>query len=451
MGILAARALECRMNEESKFDRKNYFYPDLPKGYQISQYDLPIAEKGYLEIEIPKGVRDYAKIGITRIHLEEDAAKSLHDPKSNETLVDYNRSSTPLIEIVTEPDFRTPQEAKIFLQELRAIMRCLDISDADMEKGQLRCDANISLQPIKDDGTVTDKQLYPKTEIKNLNSFKAVERALEYEIKRQSKLWDKDEAPQGQSTRGWNEAEEVTEEQRAKEEEHDYRYFPEPDLPPLDLGKMIASSAAELPELPIAKRKRFCQEYGLSSEAAKILSTDPKWANYTENVISELKAWLSTLPGLEGTADEIYENNKKKLAKLIGGWLTTKLAAVMAEKSIDIKNLKITPENFAEFISLIYTNKVNSTTAQKILAIMAENGKDPSQIMEDEELGQMDNVKELEEIVKDAVKNNPEQAAAYRAGKTPLIQFFVGVVMKSTEGKADPNVTRVLLEKYLKE
>jgi len=451
MGILAAQALNCQIQEKSKFDRKNYFYPDLPKGYQISQYDMPIALGGYLEITMPKGPREYAKIGITRVHLEEDAAKSFHDAKSKETLIDYNRSSTPLIEIVTEPDFRSPQEAKVFLQELRTIMRYLGISDANMEMGQLRCDANISLQKVDADGKPIHESFFPKTEIKNLNSFKSVERALEYEIKRQTKLWDEANPPRQQATRGWNEVEGVTQEQRVKEEEHDYRYFPEPDLPMLDLGEIINMAKLDIPELPNAKRERFKDEYGLSDEAVKFLCADAHWAEYTENVISELKSWLASLPDIEGTTDEIYEQNKKKLAKLVGGWLSSKLQGIMADKKIDIRDLKIDPENFAEFISLIYTNKINSATAQKMLGLMIETGKDPSQIMEDEELGQMDNVKELEKIVQDVVKNNPEQVAEYRAGKITVIQFLVGLVMKSTEGKADPNITRVLLEKYLEE
>ena len=451
MGVLIARALNCQLAEESKFDRKNYFYPDLPKGYQISQYDLPIGKDGFWEIEIPQGPRDYAKINIVRVHLEEDAAKSIHGAKAGETLIDYNRGGTPLAEIVTAPDFHTPQEAKIFLQELRTIMRYLNVSNADMEKAQLRCDANISLQRIDDKGNLADTTLFPKTEIKNLNSFKSVERALEYEIKRQTKLWDEDNPPRVQSTRGWNEQKTVTEEQRAKEVEKDYRYFPEPDLPPMDLGKIISQSQGDLPELPIAKRKRFMQEYGLPAEAARFLCSEIEWAEYTENVVSELKSWLASLPEVEGTTDEIYDKNKAKLSKLIGGWLCSKLQGAMTDKKIDIKALKITPENFAEFISLIYTNKVGSAAAQKILAIMLETGKDPSHIMEDEELGQMSDVKEIETVVQDAVRQNPEQAAEYRAGKTALIQFFVGLAMKSTEGKADPNIVKVLLEKYLKE
>jgi len=449
MGIMAAQALNCELQEKTKFDRKNYFYPDLPKGYQISQYDMPIAKNGYLEVKVPKGGRELARIGITRVHLEEDAAKSFHG-KGGDTLVDYNRSSAPLIEIVTEPDFESPAEAKAFLQELRTIMRYLKVSDADMEKGQLRCDANISLQKIDDNAKPVYESLFPKTEIKNLNSFKSVERALEYEIRRQTKLWEADNPPKAQSTRGWNETEAVTEEQRVKEEEQDYRYFPEPDIPPIDLGEIISKAKAEVPELPEAKRRRFSEEYGFANEAIKFLAANPKWADYAENVISELKSWLASLPDIEGSADEIYEQNKKKLAKLVGGWLTSKLQGLMADKKIGMAELKIDPENFAEFISLIYTNKISSTVGQKILGTMLETGQDPSQVMEDQELGQMTDVKELEDIVADAVKNNPEQAAGYRAGKTNLIQFFVGVVMKSTEGKADPNVVKVLLEKYLK-
>ncbi|MBU0649395.1 Asp-tRNA(Asn)/Glu-tRNA(Gln) amidotransferase subunit GatB [Patescibacteria group bacterium] len=466
MAVLAARALNLKLSEESKFDRKNYFYPDLPKGYQISQYDMPIGLDGYLEIDVPshlsgesnraarggvrpKGAR--AKIGITRVHLEEDAAKSIHGSKTGETLIDYNRCGTPLVEIVTEPDFRTPQEAKIFLQELRAIMRCLKISDADMEKAQMRCDANISLRKTDENGEFVDAALSPKTEIKNLNSFKAVERALEYEIKRQTKLWEQGKPPRVQSTRGWNEQSAVTEEQRVKEEAHDYRYFPEPDLPPMDMGEIIAKTQSELPELPIAKRKRFIDEYGFKNEEAKFLTSDPSLAEFTENVISELKEWLASLPEVEGDAEEIYEKQKAKLAKLVGGWICSKLQGIMTDKKIDIKNLKITPENFAEFISLIYTNKIGSAAAQKILAKMAEAGQDPTQIMEDNELGQMSDVKEIETVVQDIIIQNPDQAAAYGAGKTALLQFFVGLAMKATEGKADPNIVKVLLEKYLKE
>ncbi|MDD4995316.1 MAG: Asp-tRNA(Asn)/Glu-tRNA(Gln) amidotransferase subunit GatB [Patescibacteria group bacterium] len=441
-GIRAAAALGCTIQERSKFDRKNYFYPDLPKGYQISQYDMPIAKDGYLEIEIPKGPRNYARINIIRVHLEEDAAKSFHDEK-DATLVDYNRGGTPLIEIVTAPDIATPFEAKIFLQELRTIMRYLGVSNADMERGELRCDANVSLRPAD------TQTLFPKTEIKNLNSFKAVERALEYEIMRQEKLWGQGKPPSQQSTRGWDEDAGETVEQRVKEAEQDYRYFPEPDIPPLDLGDMITRAKSALPELPAAKRKRFMDEYGFSGENARFLTSDLDWAEYAENTVSELKEWLASVPDLDGTSEEIYEKNKNKLAKLVGGWLCSKLAGAMADKNIDIKNLKITPENFAEFVSLIYANKVGSAAGQKILAAMLETGQDPSQIMEDRELGQMSDVAEIEQIVRQVVEDNPDKAEAYRAGKTALIQFFVGQVMIKSEGTADPNITKVLLEKFL--
>ncbi|MEA3272371.1 MAG: Asp-tRNA(Asn)/Glu-tRNA(Gln) amidotransferase subunit GatB, partial [Patescibacteria group bacterium] len=349
--VLAGLALNCKIPDNSKFDRKNYFYPDLPKAYQISQFDEPVAIEGFLDIETPtKKGRERTRIKITRAHLEEDAAKNIHGDNKDYSYIDYNRCGTPLLEIVTEPDFRSPQEAKIFLQELRLIMRYLEISNADMEKGHLRCDANISL---REKGKT---KLNPKIEIKNLNSFKSVERALEYEIKRQSKL---DKLPQESSTRGWNEKKGVTEQQRTKEEAHDYRYFPEPDLPPLDLNEMRKKMKNELPELPQTKRVRFLDEYKLTYSDAQTIIDNEALANYFEQVVSELQEWLPSLEEVDGTKEEIWEKNKKKLIKLVSGWLLSKLGGLMAENKISIRTLKITPENFAEFVALIYTNKLS--------------------------------------------------------------------------------------------
>lgn len=463
--VKTALALNCRINSLSKFDRKHYFYPDLPKGYQISQYDLPIGEKGFLEIEsiekdnileetaeeelheaiekpkeipLPKN----RKIGITRLHLEEDAAKNLHDSKG--TMVDFNRAGTPLVEIVTEPDLKSGAEAKLFLQELQNIARFLHISDADMEKGHLRCDVNISLRP---EG---DTKFYPKTEIKNLNSFKAVEKAVEYEIKRQTALWEKGGAPEKLTTRGWNDIEGVTEEQRVKEGAEDYRYFPEPDIPALRLEKIEQKMRQTLPELPQKMRTRFIDEYGLSRSDTRILTQDTAWAEFTENVFSEVWEWLTTLPELEGTEEEIMKKHRAKVGRMVGGWLTSKLMGIMAENKIDIKILKITPENFAEFISLIYTGKINNTNALKLLVKMMEAGGDPSLIMEEQSWGQVKDTNVIESAVANVIKMNGDQVAQYKAGKTAVLQFLIGKVMKDTRGQASPEIVKQILEKKLK-
>lgn len=443
-GVLAGLTLSCKIPARSKFDRKNYFYPDLPKAYQISQFDEPVAINGFLEIKISgakENERKIAKIGITRAHLEEDAAKLQHSKDRKSSFVDYNRCGTPLLEIVTEPDFKSPLEAKIFLQELRLIMRYIGISDADMEKGHLRCDANISLRE-------PNGPFNPKTEIKNLNSFKSVERALEYEIKRQTKLAEEGSVPKFQSTRGWNEKKGITEEQRTKEEARDYRYFPEPDLPPFELADFKKNSY--LPELPMNKRQRFVSEYNFSPSDARTLTDDIHLANYAERVVSELRAWLSTLTETEGSEEEIWEKNKNKIAKLVSGWLLSKLGGLMADNKISIRALKITPENFAEFLSLIYTNRLGSSAAMTVLTNMILNGADPTHIMEDKKLGQMSDSNEIEKIAEKVIEYNPKQVAEYKSGKIQILQFLVGMVMKETEGRANPKIVAELLKEKLK-
>jgi len=450
--ILAGLALNCEIPETFRFERKNYFYPDLPKGYQITSSTNPPCLGGWLEITINGAVK---KLRLHHIHLEEDAAKNFHSADGKHTLVDYNRASTPLMEIVTEPDFRSPQEAKLFLQELRLLMRQLGISSADMEKGHLRCDANISLTDQMDnDGTV--KKFYPKTEIKNLNSFKSVERALEYEIKRQTKLWQEGSQPT-QATRGWDESKGVTEEQRTKEEAHDYRYLPEPDLPPINLSQghsviNIERIKQGMPELPQAKRRRFMGEFALSAENAKILSDDAGLANFFEQAISELRAWLIALGETEGTEEEIWQQGKAKLAKLTANWLTNKLLGIAAKEGGETINAdnNITPENFAEFITLIHQNKINSTIAQKLLEMMYQTGKDPSVIMEEEDLSGSQSDQDLEKIVDQIIKNNPAQVDQFKGGKEILLQFFVGQVMKETKGQADPQTIKDVLINKLK-
>jgi len=455
--VMAAMSLSCKINTKSHFDRKSYYYPDLPKGYQISQYSAPFGYEGHLIVDMEKKKR---RVRIERVHLEEDTGKLLHEADKSASYVDYNRSGTPLLEIVSHPDIQTPQGAKSYLQELRLIMRYLEISDADMEKGQLRCDANISLRPnpefgLKDPSNATigfdPKKLYPKTEIKNLNSFRSVERALAYEIKRQTELWNKDQAPKIQSTRGWDEKKGVTVEQRIKEEQHDYRYFPEPDLPPLNLDKKFISQAKEeMVELPHDKRKRFKDYFGLGDYDTNIVVADKLLASFFEEVVSELKAWLIALEEVEGSEQEIWENNKKKLVKMVANWVISRLLNLLNKQNINIKQAKITPENFAELITLIYQHKVNNQTALQILEKMFLSGKDPSNIMEEEDLGQLTESDDLEKIVAEVINTNKKVVDEYKAGKIASLQFLIGQVMKQTKGRADVHKVKELLTYKLK-
>lgn len=436
--VKAALAINCRIPHHSKFDRKHYFYPDLPKAYQISQFDEPIGVKGYLEILLNGEKR---KIRIHRLHLEEDAAKLLHNNKG-ESFVDFNRGGTPLMEIVTEPDIRTPEEAGEFLRELRLIMRYLGVSEADMEKGHLRCDANISLRP---EG---DENLYTKTEIKNLNSFKAVERALAYEIIRQTKIWEEDgQAPNVQGTRGWDEVGGKTVAQRTKEEANDYRYFPEPDIPELDFTPdWVVKVKSELPELPAQLRTRFIEQYGLNSVDAKIISQDRQLASFIEEVVSELLGWLESF-GEEGSAEEIWENNKAKLSKLVSGWILSKLLGVLNDTGKTLAD--ITPNNMAELITLIYQNKVNSTNALLILKEVIVSQTSPTEILENKDLGQMSDDGAIDVAVDKVITNNPQQVEQFKAGKEVVLQYLVGQVMKETRGKADPAMIQQILKNKL--
>ncbi len=451
--VKAALAINCEIPEVCKFDRKSYFYPDLPKGYQISQFDQPIGTKGFLDIHSKDGDR---KVRINRLHLEEDAAKNFHAADGTHTLVDYNRAGTPLMEIVTEPDIRSAAEAKAFLQELRTIMRYLGVSDADMEKGHLRCDANISLTDQNGD-TVKFSQLKPKTEIKNLNSFKAVERAIEYEITRQTKLWEAGTPPDSETTRGWNEDKGVTEEQRGKEGAADYRYFPDPDLPPVHFRSGDPNSIdvekikRGLPELPQAKRRRFIEEFAITIENAKILADDKDLSEFFEQVMSELRAWLLSYGEAEGTEEEVWEQSKAKLSKMASNWMVNKLLPILAKDGKDIVSCQeVTAENFAEFVTLIYQNKINSTIAQQILEKMCHTGKDPSVIIEEDDLGGGAQADELEAMVDTILAANADQVAQYKAGKITVLQFFIGQVMKQTKGQGDPETIKELFEEKLK-
>ncbi|MFH1193890.1 MAG: Asp-tRNA(Asn)/Glu-tRNA(Gln) amidotransferase subunit GatB [bacterium] len=454
MGVLTSLALNCQINKISKFDRKHYFYPDLPKGYQISQFDKPVGEHGFVEIDVPtkEGLRT-AKVGITRLHLEEDAAKNTHSEDKTYSLVDYNRGGTPLAEIVSEPDIKSPQEAKIFLQELRKMMRYLGVSDADMEKGQMRCDANVSMREYVETGDKPEPwalQFNPKTEIKNLNSFRAVERALDYEIKRQTAVWEETGEPvKIQSTRGWDDAKGATYEQRIKEGADDYRYFPEPDIPLMNLKALRDEMQHKLPELPRARKYRFTEEYGFSPADAEILTEDPYKAEYIERVVSELIAWLMSLDSIEGTETEIWEKYGKKMAKLVSGWFINKLGGLMVENKVDIRILKITPENFAEFITIVYENKISGPNALKLLELMMQAGGDPSQIMEDKDLGSSEDAGELKKMVEKVIAANEKAVAEYKNGKEAVLAFLVGQVMKEAKGKANPTVAKEELIKKI--
>jgi len=454
--VLIGKALGCTIRGLSKFDRKHYFYPDLPKAYQISQYDEPIAEHGSIMLAFPlsENIRDIAKIGITRAHLEEDTAKLLHDTDGS-TLVDFNRSGTPLVEIVTDPDFKTSLEAKTYCQELRTIMRYLEVSDADMEKGHMRCEANISVQEAGKfeivDGVVKpleDYALNNKVELKNLNSFKAVERGIEFEIARQTAMIEKGET-WVQQTRGWDENKGETVMQRTKENAEDYRYFPEPDIPPFHPETLAANVV--IPELPQAKRARFHEEYGFSYADAKQLTDSRHWAHFTEQVMTELVDWLYTMPEISGKSDEIKEEKKNKIARLAGGWLTSKLMGIMNECKLDITTLPLSPENFAEFIALIYAGKINTTNAQKLLSDMLEAGTDidPTHIMEEKGYGQIENAAQLGAIVDEIILSHPAQTEQFRSGKETVLKFLIGMCMKATEGAANPSTVEKLLREKL--
>lgn len=440
LGVRAALALGCHIPDIAYFDRKNYFYPDLPKGYQISQFDHPISENGALIIE-------GRRIGITRAHLEEDAAKNIHDAATNSTLVDYNRAGVPLLEIVTEPDFRSPAEAKAFLQELQQILRTIGASDADMEKGYMRCDANISMLEVDEDNKPIHPVLNPKIEVKNLNSFRAVERALAYEIERQSPMVQAGNIPVS-ATRGWDENKGQTTEQRLKEDGADYRYFPEPDLPPLNLIKVREEEKAALPPLPAERRAALVEDYGFSVEDARYFVANG-WSDYAEEIMGELAGWIEASDDTEKGGGVILGEQKQKLGKLVGGWLTSKLAGLLVAQNKNISDVKITAEDFAEFIHLIDAGTINSANAQKLLALMLETGTDPSHLMEEHNLGQMDDPAALTKLITELIEQNPQQVEQIKAGKVVLVKWFVGVVMKSTEGRANPTATEEEVKKQL--
>jgi len=451
--VQAGLALGCQITEESKFDRKNYFYPDLPKGYQISQYDLPICRDGELKISVRKDgeargdnrAKTYEKtVRIHRIHLEEDTAKSSHG-HGGESLVDFNRSSVPLMELVTEADITSAKEAKKFSEELQLIFRYIGISPADMEKGQMRCEANISLH--KEDEDILSGT---KVELKNINSFRAIEKGIKYEIERQTEMLDNGEKIV-QETRGWDENKGETFSQRTKENADDYRYFPDPDLQPFSLPKDYQQEMMnKLPELPKERRLRFQKEYDLLPENIETLVTNKDLGNYFEEVASELAEWLSV--------EKIEVEDKKKVYRLANSYLITNLAKMMSDADND--NFppqadqpmagKITAENFAELIKMIYAGEINSSAAQTILEEMFETGGDPSHIAEEKDLGQVSDTGELEVVVDKILADNQSAVDDFKAGKENALKFLMGQVMSATKGKANPPMVMEMLKEKMK-
>jgi aspartyl-tRNA(Asn)/glutamyl-tRNA(Gln) amidotransferase subunit B len=412
--IMTALALNCEIAEASVFSRKNYFYPDLPKSYQISMYDLPLSQSGWLEIEVDSNSK---RIGIERVHLEEDTAKLFH--VGGHSLVDFNRSGVPLMEIVSQPDMRSADEAYAYLTKLRQILRYLGVSSGDMEKGAMRCEANVSLRPVgfTEYGT--------KVEVKNLNSFRSVKLALDYEIQRQSRILDEGGRIE-QVTMGWDENRGVTVVQRSKEYAHDYRYFPEPDLPPLSIRRQwVEEIRDKLPELPAARRNRFVAEYGLSAYNADVLTTDKAVADYFEACV---KAYPE--------------------AKTVSNWITGELFRLLKETETGIEEVRIPPAALAELLTLVEKGTINQNTAKAILGEMFQSGRAAAEIVAAKGLAQISDTDELGQIVEQVIAANPDQVAEYRAGKERLLGWFVGQVMKATRGKANPQlVTKLLKEK----
>ncbi len=437
--IKTALALNCEIQKKTHFERKNYFYPDLPKGYQISQYAAPIAKNGYLEMLNPKAKR----IRIERIHLEEDTAKLIHPAGKDYSLVDFNRAGIPLMELVTEPDIHSAQKAREFVRELQLILRYLGVSDADMEKGEMRAEVNISLKSSK--LKTQNSKLGTKVEIKNLNSLRAVEKSIEYEIKRQKEILEKGDSVI-QETRGWDEKKEITVSQREKEEAHDYRYFPEPDLPPLNLNEeFLREIKAKIPELPQGRRKRFEKEYKLDKKSIEILVFNKELGEYFEKAVSELRVWVKEKKDKLKVTDEEF----KKLAKLASNYILTDLQGLLKGSSTKSKNFLITPENFAEFVSMIYTREISSKIAKTLLKEMFDKGTDPSQIIAEKKLSLISDEAELEKIIREILSKTPKPVEDYKKGKETALQFLIGQIMAQTKGKANPEIASKILKKLL--
>ena len=420
LAIKVGLALECQIHTESIFARKNYFYPDLPKGYQISQYDQPLATDGKLLIETESGIRS---IRIRRVHLEEDTGKLSH--ADAHSFIDYNRSGVPLLEIVTEPDLRTPDEAKAYATALHAILRYLDVNSGDMEKGVIRFEANVSVREVGSDGLNT------RTEIKNLNSFRALTQGIEYEIARQTEIYSRGGIVE-QETLGFNEATGKTYSQRGKESAHDYRYFPEPDLPPLILDSdWIQAIRATLPELPDVKTKRFISDLNLTPSDARFLTSELSLANYFERVVAK----------------------SKSSAKAVHSWIAGEFMRYVNESGTKIDDITLSPESFAKLIDMTTDKIIGGNSAKVVLSEMltAKRGGDPEQIVKEKGLAQVSDESFIQEAVTKVLNDNPSEVEKYLAGKETLLQWFVGQVARATKGKVDPVMTMELLVKGLED
>lgn len=419
LAVKAGEALNCKINKLNKMDRKNYFYPDLPKAYQISQFDLPICGEGSVEIHTKDGMR---KIRLNRIHIEEDAGKLVHMEYEPYSLIDYNRVGVPLIEIVSEPDMRSPEEAVEFMKTLRAILQYANISDCRMDQGSMRCDANISLREF-------GKEEYnTKVEIKNINSFKELQKALEKEEKRQKELYDFGEGFRiKQETRRWDAGKGKTVTMRTKEDANDYRYFPEPDIIPIVIkDELIKSVNEEMPELPVDRTKRFKEQYELTDKEIEILVEDKALSDYFERVVAL---------GAE--------------SKITSNWMLGDMLRLMREKEKDSKSIPVSPENMKELFDMIKGKAISNTAAKEVFEEMFKTSKEPKTIVEEKGLSQISDTSALEKIVDEVLQNNEKSVEDYKAGKVQAIGYLVGQVMKASKGKANPPVVKEILENKL--
>jgi aspartyl-tRNA(Asn)/glutamyl-tRNA(Gln) amidotransferase subunit B len=418
LAVRVALALNCEIHHESIFARKNYFYPDLPKGYQISQYDQPLATDGKIQIETEASPKD---VRIRRVHLEEDTGKLSH--AGSHSFIDYNRSGVPLLEIVTEPDLRSPEELKAYATKLHAILRYLDVNTGDMEKGVIRFEANVS---VREEGS---HQLNTRTEIKNLNSFRALTQGTAYEIQRQIEIYSSGGTVE-QETLGFNEATGKTYSQRGKESAHDYRYFPEPDLPPLVLDSdWIESIRASLPELPEAKMHRFIDQYELKPQEARLLTSEKALADYFEDVVSK----------------------SRSSAKVVSSWIAGEFMRYMNDLDIVVLKIPVPAENLAKLIDMVTDKTLSGNSGKVVLGELFKNGGKPEGIVKAKNLAQVSDEGFIQEVIAKILDDNPKEVEQYLAGKESILQWLMGQVGRATNGKADPTVARELLVKTLKE
>jgi aspartyl-tRNA(Asn)/glutamyl-tRNA(Gln) amidotransferase subunit B len=415
--VLMALACNCRINEISRFARKNYYYPDLPKNYQISQYELPVAEYGWIEVDTTEGTR---KIGITRIHMEEDAGKLIHDERKPVSYVDLNRTGVPLIEIVSEPDMRTPEEASAYLRTLHSILVYLGICDGNMEEGSFRCDANVSIRPFGQTALGT------KTELKNMNSFKNVQKGLQYEIERHTEVLGNGGAIV-QETRLFDPSTGSTVSMRSKEQAHDYRYFPDPDLLPLRVEpELVEKMRASLPELPREKKDRFVMDFGIPEYDAGVLTSERSLAQYFENTVT------------------IFPNPKS-----VSNWMMTEFMRVLKGQDSSVASAPVQPKDLADLLKMIEDGTISGKIGKTVFEEMWISGKSPAQIVKDKGLIQVSDVSELSGIIVKILKDNPTEVSRFLEGKTQLMGFFVGQTMKATRGKANPQLVNGILTSEL--